>query len=52
MVFALFVAIHRMLNTDKLSNWGIIEDDVCALCKAEVETHHHLFFSCSFSQLI
>ncbi|KAK4726976.1 hypothetical protein R3W88_031893 [Solanum pinnatisectum] len=52
-VFALYVAIHRRLYTkDRLSNWGIIRDDVCALCKAEVETHQHLFFSCNFSKQI
>ncbi|WMV18234.1 hypothetical protein MTR67_011619 [Solanum verrucosum] len=49
-VFALYVAIHRRLYTkDRLSKWGIIDDDICSLCKAEVETHQHLFFTCSFS---
>ncbi|KAK4726871.1 hypothetical protein R3W88_031788 [Solanum pinnatisectum] len=52
-VFALYVAIHRRLYTkDRLSKWGIIEDDVCALCKEEGETHQHLFFSCIFSKQI
>ncbi|KAK4707482.1 hypothetical protein R3W88_032974 [Solanum pinnatisectum] len=52
-VFALYVAIHRRLYTkDRLSNWGIIGDDVCALCKTEVETHQHLFFSQNFSKQI
>ncbi|XP_049410595.1 uncharacterized protein LOC125873778 [Solanum stenotomum] len=52
-VFALYVAIHKGLYTkDILSNWGIIEDDVCSLCKTEVETYQHLFFTCSFSKQI
>lgn len=29
---------------------GVTEDDVCVLCKREVETCKHLFFNCSFSK--
>ncbi|XP_074313629.1 uncharacterized protein LOC141648813 [Silene latifolia] len=44
------VAQNRLLTRDRLKKMGIIEDETCPLCGTLPESHHHLFFSCIFSQ--
>ncbi|KAK4721508.1 hypothetical protein R3W88_011741 [Solanum pinnatisectum] len=52
-IFILYLTIHRRLYTmDRLDKWGIHTDQVCALCKQELETHQHLFFSCTMAARI
>ncbi|KAH0715124.1 hypothetical protein KY284_008029 [Solanum tuberosum] len=51
--FILYLAIQRRLYTkDRLDKWGINTDSLCAMCKAEPETHQHLFFACSVATVI
>ncbi|KAH0778466.1 hypothetical protein KY290_004893 [Solanum tuberosum] len=52
-IFILYLTIHRRLYTmDKLDKWGIHTDQVCVLCKQELETRQHLFFSCTMAARI
>ncbi|XP_058222497.1 uncharacterized protein LOC131332341 [Rhododendron vialii] len=42
-------ALHRLSTKDRLRNWGMAVDALCCLCQDEEESHHHLFFDCSYS---
>ncbi|CAK8568609.1 unnamed protein product [Lathyrus sativus] len=43
----LWQACHGKLATkERLKRFGVIEDNICSLCKSEEETISHLFFSC------
>ncbi|XP_058198487.1 uncharacterized protein LOC131314007 [Rhododendron vialii] len=42
-------ALHRLSTKDRLRNWGMALDALCCLCQDEEESHHHLFFDCSYS---
>ena len=44
------MAKGKFKTRDKLKTLGVTDDDSCSLCTASVETVHHLFFECSFSQ--
>lgn len=51
--FMSWLALLRRLPTkDRLRRWGINVPEVCVLCSAETENHHHLFFECEFSSSI
>ncbi|CAA7043519.1 unnamed protein product [Microthlaspi erraticum] len=48
--FISWLALLRRLPTrDRLRRWGMNVSPDCVLCSAHLETHHHLFFECSFS---
>lgn len=47
--FISWLALQRRLPTRR---WGLNVFGTCVLCNMEIETHHHLFFECSFSRLI
>ncbi|XP_060200123.1 uncharacterized protein LOC132628355 [Lycium barbarum] len=48
--FILYLAIsRRLLTTDRLGKWGMIEDQKCPLYDDANETTDHLFFGCSYS---
>ena len=39
---------HKILPTkDKLKMYGITKDDICPMCKTNVETIEHLFINCT-----
>ncbi|XP_010555778.1 PREDICTED: uncharacterized protein LOC104825191 [Tarenaya hassleriana] len=40
---------QRLPTRDRLRRWGLQTDDKCVLCGVEEESHHHLFFECSYS---
>jgi hypothetical protein len=49
--FTLWLAIgNKLLTRDRLS--FVVEDTSCPFCHSGVESHHHLFFSCSFVQSV
>ena len=51
--FISWLALRRRLPTkDRLRRWGLNVFGTCVFCNLEIETHHHLFFECSFSRLI
>ncbi|XP_013624393.1 PREDICTED: uncharacterized protein LOC106330483 [Brassica oleracea var. oleracea] len=51
--FISWLALLRRLPTrDRLRRWGLNVPDTCVLCQVAVETHHHLFFECGFSETI
>lgn len=51
--FISWLAMLRRLPTrDRLRRWGMSVPEVCVLCSAAPETHHHLFFECSFSSSV
>lgn len=48
--FISWLALLRRLPTrDRLRRWGMTVPEECVLCSAAPETHHHLFFECSYS---
>ncbi|XP_015168672.1 uncharacterized protein [Solanum tuberosum] len=51
--FIMYLVILRRLYTkDRLDKWEIHNDSICSLCKAELETHQHLFFACNMANVI
>lgn len=45
--------MHDRLSTcDRMLKWNPAIDPICVLCKQEVETRNHLFYSYSFSSQI
>ncbi|KAL2894169.1 hypothetical protein RDABS01_010078 [Bienertia sinuspersici] len=46
------VVQRRLMVKKRLFNYGICSDSWCVLCGSQEETHDHLFFKCSFSQVI
>ncbi|XP_018458922.1 uncharacterized protein LOC108829831 [Raphanus sativus] len=51
--FVTWLAARNRLSTmDRVSNWTQGVDEVCVLCKTEMETRSHLFFSCSYSSQV
>ncbi|KAF3606625.1 hypothetical protein DY000_02045094 [Brassica cretica] len=44
--------LRRLPTKDRLRRWGLNVTDQCVLCSTSVETHHHLFFECSFSSAL
>lgn len=51
--FMAWLALLRRLPTkDRLRRWGLNVAEVCVLCNTGIETHHHLFFECDYSQHI
>nr|VDC64960.1 unnamed protein product [Brassica rapa] len=51
--FMAWLALLRRLPTkDRLRRWGLNVTAECVLCSTALETHHHLFFECSFSSAI
>ena len=52
-VFISWMAIlDRLPTMDRLKAWGMEMDGVCALCKQDMETRNHLFFTCTYSKVI
>lgn len=45
------MARQGLKTKDKLFQLGVVVDDLCQLCGLQLETHHHLFFTCPFSRL-
>ncbi|XP_056866508.1 uncharacterized protein LOC130512479 [Raphanus sativus] len=51
--FISWLALLRRLPTrDRLRSWGMNVPAQCVLCNGGIETHHHLFFECSYSSSI
>ena len=51
--FCLWLATKQKLKTrEQLIKHGICTDDRCLLCSTNIETHDHLFFSCTFSSQV
>ena len=44
--------LQRLPTKDRLRRWGLNVTAECVLCSSALETHHHLFFECSFSSTI
>ncbi|XP_018480158.1 uncharacterized protein LOC108851250 [Raphanus sativus] len=44
--------LRRLPIKDRLRRWGLNVPAECVLCSSALETHHHLFFECSFSAAI
>ncbi|XP_074299777.1 uncharacterized protein LOC141630942 [Silene latifolia] len=51
-VFLMLVMQQKLATIDKLNHRGISLVNRCVLCKADNETHKHLFFQCIFSTAI
>ncbi|CAG7907616.1 unnamed protein product [Brassica rapa] len=48
--FMAWMALLRRLPTkDRLRRWGMNVAGECVMCSSALETHHHLFFECSYS---
>ena len=51
--FISWLALLRRLPTrDRIRRWGMTVPEGCVLCSTAAETHHHLFFECSFSSSV
>ncbi|XP_072087324.1 uncharacterized protein [Arachis hypogaea] len=50
-LFGWFVLVGRVNTKERLSRLGVIppNDNICALCKKEMEIVHHLFLVCEFT---
>ncbi|QHO03522.1 uncharacterized protein DS421_13g432880 [Arachis hypogaea] len=50
-LFAWFVLVGRVNTKERLSRLEIIHhsDNICVLCKKDVEFVHHLFLGCEFT---
>lgn len=44
--------LRRLPTKDRLRRWGLNVPAECVLCSSALETHHHLFFECTFSSAI
>ena len=44
--------LDKLLITDKLKQFGIIDQDCCVPCNEDAETTQHLFFTCSYTSYI
>nr|XP_016449466.1 PREDICTED: uncharacterized protein LOC107774455 [Nicotiana tabacum] len=52
-IFNMRLTAHgRLYTKDRLTNWGMIEDQTYPLCDEAPETTNHLFFQCSTSAAI
>ncbi|XP_074278130.1 uncharacterized protein LOC141601729 [Silene latifolia] len=49
-VVAILAAQRRLATVDNLHHRGLQFVSRCSLCKHDLDTHQHLFFSCPFSQ--
>lgn len=48
--FHVWTAMQNRLSTcDRMMKWNSAIDPKCILCKREIETRDHLFYTCSFS---
>lgn len=50
--FVVTTILGRLPTKDKLRSWGIAADSNCVLCHGGLEGHNHLFFDCSFANLV
>lgn len=50
MLFVFWLALHNILQKNKLFQWGISDNDTCVLCNDDKEEIGHLFFECPFSR--
>ena len=51
--FMFWLALLRRLPTkDRMRRWGMEVSETCVLCSTGIETHHHLFFECTYSSSI
>nr|VDD20348.1 unnamed protein product [Brassica oleracea] len=51
--FHMWIAtLDRLSTCDRMLRWNLAIDPTCVLCKQEVETRNHLFFSCTYSSQI
>ncbi|XP_058725944.1 uncharacterized protein LOC131597251 [Vicia villosa] len=49
----LWMQCHGRLPTkDRTIRFGFIQDNVCSMCRQDVETKEHVFFECSFPRSI
>ncbi|KAK1413815.1 hypothetical protein QVD17_29551 [Tagetes erecta] len=49
-MYILWLAIRqRLLTQDRLMRWDSSKSLICSLCKAQPDSHEHLFFKCDFS---
>lgn len=44
--------LGRLSTKDRLQSWGFTIDNVCLLCQGGEESHEHLFFERSYSQVV
>ncbi|XP_010684002.2 uncharacterized protein LOC104898604 [Beta vulgaris subsp. vulgaris] len=51
--FVCWLAIQNRLYTrDRLVKWGAVDDDKYPICQNVEESHHHLWFQCTFSKRV
>lgn len=49
--FCMWLLCHdRLPLKTRLLRWGVVDNDVCVLCKSSSETRDHLFGSCVFTK--
>ncbi|XP_019261681.1 PREDICTED: uncharacterized protein LOC109239557 [Nicotiana attenuata] len=49
--FILYLAVQGNLYTkDRLIRWGMQVSPECPMCEHEMESHNHIFFTCTFSE--
>ncbi|XP_058766374.1 uncharacterized protein LOC131639972 [Vicia villosa] len=49
----LWMQCHGRLPTkDRMLRFGFIQDNVCSMCRQDVETKEHVFFECRFPRSI
>ncbi|XP_058784852.1 uncharacterized protein LOC131659717 [Vicia villosa] len=47
-IITLCLVCHgRIATKDRLMRYGMLQDNICSLCKEHEESIHHLFFKCS-----
>lgn len=44
--------LDRLSTCDRMLKWNPAIDPVCVLCKEEVETKNHMFFSCAYTSQV
>lgn len=44
--------LGRLPTKDRLHSWGLPVDGMCPLCQDVESSHDHLFFECSYSQMV
>lgn len=42
----------RLPTLDRLTQWGVVQEGKCYLCRNQSETNEHLFFTCSYARKV
>ena len=51
-LIAWMAILNRLPTMDRLQAWGLEVTGICVLCKQEMESRNHMFFSCAYSKQI